>query len=66
MQKSKDAWNKFTTYVRSGPLGHYISSILAASGIILCMDSANQRRRYIVKLSLTSWAHAQNDPCILV
>ena len=29
--------------------------------IILCMDSANERRRYIVTWSLIGWTHAQND-----
>ena len=32
------------------------------SGIILGMGSANERRRYIVTLSLTGWTHAKNDP----
>ena len=32
------------------------------SGIVLCMGSANERRRYIVTSSLIGWAHTQNDP----
>ena len=31
------------------------------SGIILCMCSANERRRYNVTLSFIGWAHSQND-----
>ena len=31
---------------------------------ILGMGSANERRRYIVTLSLTGWSHTQNDICI--
>ena len=34
-------------------------------GIILCMGSANERRRYIVTSSLIGWTHIQNDPWIL-
>ena len=30
----------------------------------MCMDSANERRRYIVTSSLIGQAHTQNDPCI--
>ena len=30
--------------------------------IILGMGSANERRRYIAKRSLTGWAHTQNNP----
>ena len=32
-------------------------------GIILGMDSANERWRYIVTSSLIGWAHTRNDPC---
>ena len=32
--------------------------------IILWMRPANERRHYIVMLSLIGWAHAQNDPWI--
>ena len=32
------------------------------AGIILCMRSANERRRYIITSSLNGWAHTQNDP----
>ena len=31
-------------------------------GIILCMGSANERRRYNETSSLIGWAHTQNDP----
>ena len=34
------------------------------AGIILCMDSANERQGYIVTSSLTGWAHTQNAPCV--
>ena len=30
--------------------------------IILSMRQANERRRYIVTLSLIVWAHAEKDP----
>ena len=33
-------------------------------GIILCMRPANERRRYMVTLSLIGRAHTQNDPWI--
>ena len=33
------------------------------SGIILCMDSANERMRYYVTPSFIGRAHTQNDPC---
>ena len=36
------------------------------SRIILCMRSANERWRYIVTSSLIGWAHAQNDPWLLI
>ena len=36
---------------------------MLASGIILCVRPANERRRYIVTWSLTGWAHTQNDAC---
>ena len=32
-------------------------------GIILCMGSTNEKRCYIVALSLVDWAHTQNDTC---
>ena len=32
------------------------------TGINLGMDSANERRHYIVMASLIGWAHTQNDP----
>ena len=38
----------------------------AYSGIILLMRPANERRRYNVTSSLIGWAHAQNDPCLLL
>ena len=31
---------------------------------ILCMGSANERRRYSVTSSLIGWAHTQNDPSV--
>ena len=31
-------------------------------GIIPCMCSANESRRYIVTSSLIGWAYTQNDP----
>ena len=34
--------------------------------IILGMGSANERRRYFVTSSLVSWAHTQNDRCLLI
>ena len=36
---------------------------LLIPGIILCIHQANERRRYIVTLSLIGWADTQNDPC---
>ena len=33
-----------------------------ASEIILCLGSANERRRYAVMPSLIGWSHTQNDP----
>ena len=32
------------------------------SQVIQVMDSANERRRYILTPSLIGWAHIQNDP----
>ena len=34
------------------------------AGIILGIDSANERRRYIVTPPLIGWTHIQNDPCV--
>ena len=31
-------------------------------GIIMCMGSASERRRYIVTTSLIGWSSTQNDP----
>ena len=33
------------------------------AGIILCMYTTNERRRYNVTSSLIGWAHTQNNPC---
>ena len=33
-----------------------------AAGIVLCMDSANERRRYNVTSSLIAWAHNKIEP----
>ena len=38
------------------PCNHYMYT-----GIILCMNPANERWRYIVTASLISWVHTQND-----
>ena len=35
-----------------------------SAGIILCMGSANERRRYNVTSSLIGWVHSQNDPWV--
>ena len=35
-----------------------------SSGIILCMGSASERKRYIVITVLIGRAHTQNDPCL--
>ena len=42
------------TYVNNG-----------CSGLILCVCPANERRHYIVTLSLIGMAHTQNDPWVL-
>ena len=36
--------------------------MLWPAGIILGMDPANERWRYILTRFLIDWAHAQNDP----
>ena len=33
------------------------------AGMMLCMVSAKERRRYNVTSSLIGWAHTQYDPC---
>ena len=33
-------------------------------GMFLWMHQANERRYYIVTLSLIGWVHAQKDPCV--
>ena len=43
----------------------HVFMVLWYSGIILGMDSANERRRYIVTPPLIGWAHTQKDPWIL-
>ena len=40
--------------------------MLNFSVIILGMGSANERRRYFVTSFLISWAHTQNDRCLLI
>ena len=47
-----------------GPIFVYflLTCICHATGIILCMRPANERRRYNVTSSLIGWAHIQNDP----
>ena len=41
-----------------------ISTVLCRSpGIILCMRSANERRRYSVTTPVIGWADTQYDPC---
>ena len=50
------------------PINYAISRALSTTTttkliwIILCMRPTNERRRYIVTLSLIRWAHTQNDP----
>ena len=41
-------------------------SSLIISGIILCIGSANERRRYTVTSSLIGWAHTENNPYRMV
>ena len=41
------------------------SRCYTCSGIILCRHPANERWRYAVTPSLISWAHTQNDACML-
>ena len=36
------------------------------TGINLCMRPANEKRHYIVTLSLIGWAHTQIDPCFYI
>ena len=36
-----------------------------SSGIIFCMGPANERQCYIEMSFLISWAHTQNDPCLM-
>ena len=46
----------------SGPLPFAGDQWMHATGFILCMCPANERRRYIVTSSLIGWAHIQYDP----
>ena len=43
-----------------------VSTDISLSGIILCMQLANERTRYIVMWSFIGWVHKQNDPCIIM
>ena len=45
----------------SGTLCYVYKELRA--GVILGMDSANERRRYYVTPPLIGRAHTQNDPC---
>ena len=47
--------NTVTRFVSSGSI--------VDTGIILCMGSVSERRRYVVTLALFGWAHTQNDSC---
>ena len=54
--------------VQNDTMHQYISKFLLSNsqrlqGIISCMRSANERRRYIVMSSLNGGAHTQNHPC---
>ena len=51
------------TFAYSHPNNWWIMKYLLP-GIILCMGSANERRRYYVMLSIIDKAHVQNDSCL--
>ena len=56
-KRLSDSWE--TTSVREVITG---LGNLGEPGLILCMHSANERRRYTVTPSLIGWAHTQNNP----
>ena len=43
--------------------GNHVTAPMLVPGIILTMDTAIERRRYIVTSSLIGRAHIQYDPC---
>ena len=52
-------------YILDGEILCFTTLQLFSSGIILCMGSANERRRYSVTSPLIGWAHTQNDLCFM-
>ena len=61
-------WLRYLWKTPAGCLGKMMLKMFLGSdngmiaGIIMCMDSANERRRYYVTPSLIGRAHTQNDP----
>ena len=57
-RKSMVSWAEFLFIIKSW------SPLVTTPGIILCMGSASEKRRYIVTPPLIGWAHTQQDACI--
>ena len=57
-RKSMVSWTEFLYIIKSW------SPLITTPGIMLCMSSANEKRRYIATPPLIGWAHTQQDACI--
>ena len=53
--------SQWETTLHRNVVSHWLSPYT-----ILCMDSANERRRYIVTSSPIGWTHTHNAPCFVV
>ena len=63
----KNSWNSIPSWHTSpenlsAALREYAKRFSCVAGIVLCMGSANERRRYNVTSSLIGWAQTQIDP----
>ena len=65
-------WVTYRSKVHATSLGNwYVHVIVSSKGIILCMETLNEKcpllcKLYSLKLSLIGWVHTQNDPCNLM
>ena len=56
-------WRRVIQKCRVRNVAYFVQGTIHKTGTILCMDPANEGRRYIVTLSLIGSVHTYNDPC---
>ena len=68
MWLQRDCWGWSPTRSKTVVILYFVMCVchrlFTNAGLILCMGSANGRRRYTVTSSPNGWVHTQNDPSV--